>query len=169
MAMQNKNIFTDSAKLNEKGFTLLELVISLSITSVIITGVLTLYNQNFNLMYETIEESDKGNTALLIKNKIASVLTYDSVIAIENSGDRLVIDNIAFEYVATSGQFNITEGTDYLVYKNIRKNSGTPVFTQPNPYVIEMSYLIEDRHGTKNVIEKFTVNKNKYDKQYFIE
>lgn len=119
-------------------------------------------------MYSSIEESDKTNTTLFIKNKIKTALQYESSISIESGGDKLVIDGITFNHIPN--QLEIIEGSEIATYANIyKKDETTPIFTQTRPNWIEMNYMLEDRHGKRIISEKFVVNKNKYDEEYLSE
>lgn len=159
-----KNIFTVFRK--QKGFTLIETIISLIITASLIAGVVLVYQNNFTAMYNSIEDSEKQNMAFLLDNKIKDSLKYNSNVDVLSGGNTLIIDNVKFQFDEIQKQLKIeVDGNEDVMFYEINKYLSNPVF-QINDNKLEVNFQMVNRHGEKKINKNYILYKQRYDEEY---
>ncbi len=70
------------------------------ISTMLIGGVIYIFQNNFQVMYKSINDSEKRNTMIFLDNKIKDSLKYSSNVEILNEGNTLKVDNVEFDFLA---------------------------------------------------------------------
>ncbi|MFP3726478.1 type II secretion system protein [Priestia filamentosa] len=151
---------------NSKGFTLLELTLSLMISSLLIGGVLLIFQNNFDVMYQSLNESEKRSSVMTIDNLIKDEIQYGANIQVSNNNDTLKINNTEFSFLEDTKQIIVKQdGVESKVFYEIKRHLSNPVF-QINDNTLEVTYVISNRSGTKKVNKKYFLYKERYDEEY---
>lgn len=159
-----KNIFSEFK--NQKGFTLLEVTMSLMISTMLIGGVIVIFQNNFNVIYQSINDSEKRNTMIFLDNKIKDALKYSSEVEVVDGNNTLKVDNIEFRFVEQENLIVVTiDGNEDMKFYEIKKYLSNPVF-QINDNRLEVNYQITNRNGEKNISKKYILYKLRYDEEY---
>jgi len=151
---------------NSKGFTLLELTLSLMISTMLIGGVIYIFQNNFQVMYKSINDSEKRNTMIFLDNKIKDSLKYSSDVEILNAGNTLKVDNIEFAFLNEGSQIVVKkDGNKDMAFYDIKQYLSNPIF-QINDNRLEVNYAITNRNGEKNISKRYILYKQRYDEEY---
>jgi len=135
--------------MNNKGFTLIEVLISFSILSLIMIVLLTGTSQNLNVMI-------RGDENMFIQKEISRLLT-DLYIEITSINPSVIIDKYGDPWIAGEKNKEVTPVIIYLVDKDKKPSNGYEEI-KFNNYGMKS---ISDRESIRYYFQADPYNKNK--------
>ena len=155
---------------NEKGFTLLEMIVTVVFIGIMSTTILMIYSFYFSTAFQSIESSNKHSVLMDIDFSIKSeLLGYEADINVSENGDELMINDILFKYSPLENTLEIHRNEDVTTYHNLFKvMEDEPIFKRDNDRVT-LNITLEDRLGIHVFSNQYIIREGRYDKNYFTD
>lgn len=162
---------------DQKGFTLLELIYTMTITSVILVSVLTVYQINYSLLFNSSEISNKLGKVNYIERVLNNNIGFSSLLEVSTEGDVLtvseeqedgtIVEKLKITFDSIGNKFAIVSNGETRDMVGVAKAEGKIFELDINSNDLTVNFLIQDRHG-EVPFNKFYKNKSElYNQTYY--
>lgn len=144
-------------------------MMTIFISSIILSGVLFVYQYNFVTVNKAVNDSEQRNTLLSLETEINQLLiNYEATVEIINAGDGIVIDGTEISFLEADNSIQITraDGRLYGLY-DVTRLDGLPIFTSVEENrAIELNIIAKTKNESLSYTKIFLLRKGAYDEEY---